>query len=118
MNKFGAKRITIDGITYDSQKEAYRAQELKLLERAGVISKLERQPTFILLPAFRHAGKSYRAVQFTPDFIYQENGRTIIEDVKGISRGGRKVTATDGYQLRKKLFLRLYGPTIDEFREV
>ena len=48
-NKFNAIKTTIEGITFDSKREARRWQELKLLERAGEIERLERQVPFSLV---------------------------------------------------------------------
>lgn len=80
MSKYGnIKTTTSDGITHDSIKEANRWCELKLLERAGVISDLRRQVKFELLPK---QGKS-RAVHYIADFVYIKDGKQIVEDVKG-----------------------------------
>lgn len=54
-NKFHAKKVGVDGIKFDSQKEAARWQELKLLERAGEICELERQVRFLLIPKRKKA---------------------------------------------------------------
>lgn len=71
----------INGITFDSQKEASRYCELNLLVRAGKISDLRRQVTFELVPK----QSDERAVKYIADFVYLDNGtgKTIIEDVKG-----------------------------------
>lgn len=85
-SKYGNKKVTVDGITFDSQKEAKRWTELKQLEEAGAISHLERQPKFKLFcgntPIRFDSGRQavYRA-----DFAYfsaSENKR-VIEDAKG-----------------------------------
>ena len=47
-NKYGARRTQVDGIWFDSQKEAARYQELKLLQSIGLIDELELQPVFPL----------------------------------------------------------------------
>ena len=57
-SKYKNKKITIDGITFDSQLEANRYCELKLLFKAGEISQLRLQPEFELIPAFRKNGKA------------------------------------------------------------
>ena len=59
-NKYGARKTVIDGITFDSKREAIRYQELKLLERAGEIKDLELQPKYILQPKYCKNGKSIR----------------------------------------------------------
>ncbi len=50
-NKYAALKMTVDGITFDSRKEARRYTELKLLERTGKITDLQRQVKFKLIPA-------------------------------------------------------------------
>lgn len=108
-NKYNATKTIIDGIKFDSKKEASRYSSLKLLERAGAISDLELQPKFTLQDSFIYRGHKIRAITYKADFRYILNGRTIVEDVKG--------DKTDVYKLKKKIFLRLYGDQVD-FREV
>ena len=103
MNKYGAKKVVVDGQTYDSKKEYYRWCELKLLERAGKISDLNRQVKYVLIPAQRdQAGKLIeREVSYIADFEYIMDGEKVVEDVKGYKRGA-------GYQLftiKRKLML-------------
>ena len=50
-NKFSNQKVTIDGETFDSKREAKRYCELKLLERAGEIRHLRRQEKFLLIPS-------------------------------------------------------------------
>jgi len=96
MSKYGNKKVMMDEITFDSKGEAYRYGELKLLYRAGVISRLELQPVFELQPKFTKNGKTYRAIKYVADFRYIEGGDTIIEDFKGCK--------TNIYKLKKKMF--------------
>jgi hypothetical protein len=99
-HKYGAKKTTIDGITFDSKREATRYSNLCLLERAGAITDLELQPKFELQPSFRDVdGKHQRAIYYIADFAYDEPGcdRRIVEDVKGME--------TAVFKLKKKLFL-------------
>lgn len=75
-----------DGFVYDSKTEMDRGIELKLLERAGEITDLQRQVKFPLSrggddPIVVMAGKN--PAKYTPDFVYRENGQLVIEDVKG-----------------------------------
>jgi hypothetical protein len=92
MNKYHNRKTTIDGITFDSKKEAERYQYLKLLELAGEIHGLTLQPSYDLIAqGGRKVGK-YRA-----DFKYNRNGRLIVEDVKSIA------TKTAVYRLKKKI---------------
>ena len=94
---------------FDSQKEARRWCELKLLERAGVITDLQRQFPIKLIPAQRdEKGKVIeRAVTYVADFIYRENGQTVVEDVKGGVR-------TKEYILKRKMCLYFHGIRIKE----
>lgn len=97
-SKYKNKKITIDGITFDSRLEANRFCELKLLYKAGEISQLRLQPEFELIPAFRKNGKAYRKTVYRADFMYFDNrsGKYIVEDTKGFK--------TDVYKLKRKLF--------------
>lgn len=72
-HKYGAKKTIVDGIQFDSLKEARRYGNLKLMQKAGLISELELQPEFEIVIRCK-----YRA-----DFTYKENGKAIVEDVKG-----------------------------------
>jgi len=106
-NKYNAGKIEADGMTFDSFKEYNRWCELKLLERAGKISKLKRQVTYEVVPKGRRDdGKAERAVKYIADFVYDEDGKTIVEDVKGFK--------TKEYNIKRKLMLYRYGITIRE----
>ena len=50
-SKYHNKKVMIDGIKFDSKKEANRYQELKLMQRAGIISDLQRQVKYVLIPS-------------------------------------------------------------------
>lgn len=97
-SKYKNKKIFIDGITFDSQLEANRYCELKLLYKAGEISQLRLQPEFELIPAFKKNGKSFRKTTYKADFMYLDNrsGKYIVEDTKGFK--------TDVYMIKRKLF--------------
>lgn len=99
----------IDGITFDSAKEAQRWAELKLLERAGQIFELQRQVPFVLVPKQERDGKVIeRPVVYRADFVYTENGKEVVEDVKSTA------TKTKEYILKRKLMLWEYGIQIRE----
>lgn len=104
--KYHAKKTVVDGITFDSKKEAERYKELKLLERAGQIHGLELQRTFELIPSFKMEGKTIRGVSYRADFCYYDGARYVVEDVKGYK--------TDVYKLKAKLFAYRYGFQITE----
>ena len=122
MSKYKAKKASVDGIEFDSRKEANRYCELKLLQRAGKIQNLELQKAFELIPAQREAytivkrggiikGKVIeKAVFYRADFVYTENGETVVEDVKGYKGGGAYAVFT----IKRKLLLYKYGIKIKE----
>lgn len=99
-NKYNAKRTTVDGETFDSKHEAYRWIELRYMERAGLITDLHRQVPFELIPAQKEDGKVVeRAVKYIADFVYTQNGKTVVEDAKS------PATRTEVYKIKKKLML-------------
>lgn len=84
-SKYHNKRVTVDGITFQSVKEASRWQELRMLERAGKITGLNRQLRIEVVPKT----KLHRARYYLADFVYfdKEQGKMIYEDVKGYRKG-------------------------------
>lgn len=105
-SKYHAKKTTVDGITFDSRREAYRYLALKGMEEDGLIGDLRRQVRYELVPAFDVDGRHYRPVYYVADFVYVEDGKEVVEDVKGMR--------TDVYKLKSKLFARRYGVPIRE----
>ena len=111
-NKFGNHKITVGGFTYDSKKEAKRAFELYLMERAGEIRDLQKQVKFSLLKTFKdNQGKTERGINYTPDFVYFEGKYRVAEDVKSPITKKEK-----SYIIKRKLFKITYAEII--FREV
>ena len=108
-SKYGAKPTTIGGIKFDSRAEAQRWTVLSILATAGKISGLTLQPKFNLLYKFKYHGKGIREINYIADFQYKENGKWVVEDVKGMK--------TPVYEIKLKLFLSLYG-NIYTFREI
>ena len=107
MNKYRSKKTVIDGITFDSKKEANRYMELKVLEKAGVIQDLQRQVKYVLIPSQIINGKVVeRECAYKADFVYTENGMTIVEDTKGFR--------TTDYKIKRKLMLHVHGIRIKE----
>ena len=121
--KYNASKCVVDGITFDSRKEAKRYCELKLLEKENVIRDLRLQVEFELLPNQYATEKRYgkngkplkdkkvlleRRVVYRADFVYilNETGETVVEDVKGVRLAE--------YILKRKLFLYRYGVPIKE----
>lgn len=98
MSKYQSKKTIVDGITFDSKREAQRYCELKMLEKAGKIVNLELQFSFQLQPPYRKNGKTIRAINYIADFVYQDarSLKIVVEDVKGFK--------TKEYLLKKKLF--------------
>lgn len=83
-SKYGAKKITIDGITFDSKDEGKYYLYLKDLKVKGEILNFELQPRFTLIPTFKYKGKTERAATYTLDFlIYHIDGHEEYIDVKG-----------------------------------
>ena len=105
--KYGNKKVIIDGLKFDSRKEANRYCELKLLERVGKITDLKTQQKFELLPSQRIGGKvAERAVNYIADFVYKENGKTVVEDTKGFK--------TKDYIIKRKLMLFIHQIQVKE----
>lgn len=106
MSKYHNKKMIIDGIRFDSKREAERYIELKCMEKQGEISELVIHPKFVLLPGFKYHGKTERAVTYTADFMYKEkNGNKVAEDVKGVR--------TEVFNIKRKFFLFQYGKEFD-----
>ena len=81
---------------FDSIAESRRYKELALLEQAGEIENLQLQPKFLLQESFKKNGKTYRKIEYIADFMYEEKGKVIIEDVKGME--------TKEFKIKRKLF--------------
>ena len=99
-NKYKAIKTVVGGVKFDSKAEARRYGVLKVMERTGSIENLELQPKYDLMVDGTKCG-FYKA-----DFRYIENGKLIIEDVKGMK--------TPVYNLKKKLIKAIYGIEILE----
>ena len=107
MSKYHSRKITRDGETFDSIKEFNRWKELKLLERAGEITDLQRQVKFELIPSQRMNGKVVeRPVTYVADFVYTKGRQLVVEDSKGFR--------TKDYILKRKMCLYFLGIRIHE----
>ena len=95
-NKYHAKKINIQGETFDSMAEARRWRDLQWLQRGGVIRGLQRQVKYLLVPAQydENCKLLEREIGYVADFVYYENGQLVVEDVKGYRKG-------EAYQLFK-----------------
>jgi len=100
--KYRNKKTEVNGVTFDSAGEAKRYQELLLMEKAGIISDLQRQVKFVLTP--KQEGE--RESSYLADFVYLENGERVVEDYKGMK--------TDAYILKRKFMLFFHGIRIRE----
>ena len=122
-SKYGAKKQTItnsDGsvITFDSKKEMQRFIELRYMEQAGLISDLQRQVKFVLIPAQREpdtVGKRGGIIKgrliehecaYIADFTYRQDGELVIEDAKGMR--------TPEYIIKRKMMLYFHKIRIKE----
>lgn len=104
-NKYHAQKYN----GYDSKKEYYRSEQLKLWLKAGLISDLREQVTYTLIPSqINSEGITERAVKYKADFVYIDNatGQTVVEDTKGVR--------TPEYIIKRKLMLQVFGITIKE----
>lgn len=95
-----ARKVDKDGYTFDSRAEARRYDELRLLERGGVIRDLVIHPRYELQPAFERDGQRIRAIYYEGDFEYWEGASLIVEDVKGFE--------FETWKLKRKIFLYQY----------
>ncbi len=124
-SKYLAKKVEVDGIRFDSKKEANHYLELKEQERQGLISDLQMQVPFVLIPA-----QYEEVVEYTPkthkekivkkllekslvyfcDFRYTRDGKVVVEDVKGY----RNSTAYAVFVIKRKLMLYIHGIRVVE----
>ena len=124
-SKYKNRKKFVDGIEFDSVKEARRWSELKLLEKAGEISDLRRQVKFVLIESQyeessevyqrgKNKGKPKRGkileheCSYIADFVYtdEKTGKTVVEDTKGFK--------TKDYIIKRKLLLERYKIRITE----
>ena len=122
-HKYGNREVTVDGIAFDSIREARRYKQLKLLLLSGEIVGLSMQVPFELVPAqYEETGEVYtkgprkgqpkqgkcieKSVVYVADFVYFENGKRVVEDTKGVR--------TPEYIIKRKLMLHKYGIRIRE----
>jgi hypothetical protein len=99
-NKYHNQPVSLDDHRFGSQAEARRWYELQTLERAGAIRGLVFHPRYVLLDSFQRDGKTIRGIVYEADAWYEEDGRWIVEDTKGME--------TDVFILKRKLFLARY----------
>lgn len=90
----------IDGVRFDSRKEAARWIELRLLEKARLISDLRRQVKFDLVV------NGAKICTYVADYVYTEEGQTVVEDAKS------SATVTPVFRLKAKLMAAIHGVKI------
>ena len=110
-SKYNNRKVELDGFTFDSQKEARRYTELKLLVRVGEISELELQKSFVLVESvkFNNEPRAKPAIRYVADFAYMENGVMIVEDVKSKATKSLPV-----YRMKKHLMKSIHDIEINE----
>lgn len=114
--KYNASKCNIGNEVFDSRREARRYSELCLLEKTGQIKNLRRQVKYILIPSQKEIvmkkgvpkqGKTIeRECAYVADFVYEENGQTVVEDTKGYK--------TEAYKLKRKMMLYFHNIRIRE----
>lgn len=118
-SKYRAKKVVVDGITFDSKKEGMYYLKLKEMEKKGEISNLRLQVPYELLPALYHDEVVHlktkdkvvrklvqRAVHYVADFVYEKDGKDIVVDTKGMR--------LSDYKLKKKMMRAILGIEIIE----
>lgn len=100
MSKYRNQPTVVDGYRFASKREANKYAELRLMERAGIITDLKLQVRYPL----SMCGEV--VTHYVADFVYQENGKTVVCDAKGF--------LTDTYKLKKKMMKAQYKVEILE----
>jgi hypothetical protein len=96
-NKYNNKKVTIDGIEFDSKIEARYYEHLKELEKQGVVSEFLLQKKYLLLEGFDKNGKRIRPIHYIADFeVHYADGTIEVVDIKGFE--------TPDFRIKKKLF--------------
>lgn len=100
--KYRNKKTVVDGIKFDSQREATRYSVLKIMQAAGVISDLRLQVPYVINV------NGLKVCKYVADFVYIDKGHEVVEDVKGMK--------TPTYNLKKKLMWAVHGIEIQEVK--
>ena len=102
-NKYGAKKVEIDGHVFDSRLEGRYYEHLLYLMNDGVVESFEMKKSYTLLDKFPHpkTGKTVRAIKYTPDFkVIYADGHVEVVDTKGMK--------TRDFIMRCKMFMFRY----------
>lgn len=95
--KYGANKIGINGVIFDSMLESDYFLYLLEERKTGNISDFELKPSFVLLPSFKKNGQLFRKIKYIADFkVFYKNGDTVIVDTKGVM--------TPDFKLKQKMF--------------
>lgn len=112
-NKHGNVKTEVDGIRFDSRREARRFLELREMERCGEIRGLRLQQNFTLIEGFTlPTGERVKPEVYRADFAYYRKDEAgafsiyIVEDAKGYR--------TDKYRIKRKQVLDKFGIEIRE----
>lgn len=121
-SKYNNKKVVYQGISFDSKKEMERYIYLLDAQKKGVITDLQRQVKFELIPAVREEYIEHLktkdkvktrtlqlAITYTCDFSYKKDGELVIEDVKASPKMLPKE-----YILKKKLLFAIHRISIKE----
>lgn len=106
--KYASRRVEIDGQTFDSKAEARYWGVLQLRLKAGEIRNLRRQVPFELAPAVVIGGRKRPPLRYVADFVWEEGGKTIVADVKGV--------VPEAYRIKRHLMKAIHGIDILEIR--
>lgn len=117
MNKYRAKKVTADGITFDSLIEHRRWSELSLMTAAGQIRSLQVHPKYPLV-VYAHGvtNVGMKVCDYVADFEYERRSvidrnlwLKVTEDVKGMRSGSAWTT----FRIKAKLFEALMGRPVE-----
>lgn len=98
MSKYHNRKTEVDGIVFDSKKEADYYCTLKMLKMAGRIKDFQMQVPFELQPKYKYGNKTIRSIKYVADFIVTyDDDHVEVVDVKGVR--------TKEYMLKKKILL-------------
>ena len=105
-SKYNNKKVEYKGMKFDSKKEYLRYLVLEDMQRKGEIEAVQVQVPFVLVPPFQLNNIKYKGMKYIADFVYKKDGKTVVEDVKGMK--------TDVYKIKKKLMAYMHKIEIKE----
>jgi len=107
-SKYRNEKCESGGIKFDSKREMMRWHDLVQMQARGEISELELQVPFVLAPAVVINGRKRPALRYVADFVYEKDGKTVTEDVKG--------RVTEGFRIKRHLMKAVLGVDIVEVK--